>query len=144
MNLYLDASALVKRYVAEEGSTVVRNAVSRAAFTSTAVISRAEVSAALAKAVRAGILAPAAARACLDAFRRDWPSLLRIQVSEIIVARADALAWKHGLRGYDAVQLACAAAWQDSFGSPITLATYDKPLWLAASTEGLTPFPARL
>ncbi|MBI4601798.1 MAG: type II toxin-antitoxin system VapC family toxin [Planctomycetes bacterium] len=108
------------------------------------MISRAEVSAALAKAARLGALTSAAATACVDAFRRDWPSLRRIQVSEAIVARADALAWKHGLRGYDLVQLACASSWQDSLGRAVTLATYDRPLWLAARTEGLTPFPPAL
>ena len=52
MILYLDASALVKRYVAEPGSVEVNEAISRAEVTGTALISRAEVAAALAKAVR--------------------------------------------------------------------------------------------
>ena len=52
MILYLDASALVKRYVAEPGSAEVSEAISRAEAIGTALISRAEVAAALAKAVR--------------------------------------------------------------------------------------------
>jgi predicted nucleic acid-binding protein len=48
MIAYLDASALVKRYVAEAGSTEVNGLISEAEALGTAVISRAEVSAALA------------------------------------------------------------------------------------------------
>ena len=52
MILYLDASALVKRYVAEPGSAEVDGAISRAEVIGTVLFSRAEVAAALAKAVR--------------------------------------------------------------------------------------------
>ena len=47
MILYLDASALVKRYVAEPGSTEVNDAIATAEVIGTAIISRAEVAAAL-------------------------------------------------------------------------------------------------
>lgn len=57
MILYLDASALVKRYVAELGSVEVREAISKAATAGTSLISRAEVAAAFAKAVRTNALA---------------------------------------------------------------------------------------
>ena len=50
MILYLDASALVKRYVAELGSPEVSAAISQAQVTGTVLLSRAEVEAALAKA----------------------------------------------------------------------------------------------
>jgi uncharacterized protein len=144
MNLYLDASALVKRYVAETGSPDVARAIRQAFYTSTSIISRAEVSAALAKAVRLGVLPPRAAKACLTAFHRDWPALIRVQINELTVVQADSLAWQHGLRGYDAVQLASAWAWQDALGGSVTFATFDKQLWSAARTEGLIPFPAAL
>ena len=45
MILYLDSSALVKRYVDEPGSAVVGEAISRAAIIGTGLISRAEVAA---------------------------------------------------------------------------------------------------
>jgi predicted nucleic acid-binding protein len=47
--LYLDASALVKRYVAEPGSAEVAALIGRAQAVGTGVVSRAEVAAALAK-----------------------------------------------------------------------------------------------
>ena len=144
MILYLDASALVKRYVAEVGTAEMGEAISLAAVTGTAVVSRAEVAAALGKAVRVNALTPEAALAALQVFRSDWPDLVRIQVTEMVVARADALAWDHNLRGYDAVQLAAALAWQDALGEQVTLATFDKDLWTAVGSVGLAPCPTNL
>ncbi|MFZ5916070.1 MAG: type II toxin-antitoxin system VapC family toxin [Chloroflexota bacterium] len=142
MILYLDASALVKRYVAEPGSAEVSQVISQAEVVGTALISRAEVAAALAKAVRLGALLSAGAWASLQAFRSEWLDLMRIQVSELTVTRADAYAWEFGLRGYDAVHLAAAAVWQDALGEPVTLATFDRPLWTTAGRVGLAATPA--
>ncbi|MGC9334563.1 MAG: type II toxin-antitoxin system VapC family toxin [Anaerolineae bacterium] len=144
MILYLDASALVKRYVAEAGSAEVSAAISRAAATGTALISRAEVAAALAKAVRVNVLTQEELFAALQVFRSDWVDLVRIQVTEMVVARADALAWDQGIRGYDAVQLAAALVWQDALGEQVTLATFDKHLWTVAGSVGLVAYPADL
>ena len=144
MILYLDASALVKRYVAERGSGDVARVIAGARSAGTVAISRAEVSAALARAARVGWVSQEDAEAALQVFRVDWPRLVRIQVSEAVVAQADALAWEHGLRGYDAVQLAAARFWQASLGEPVTLATYDRELWAAAGSAGLLPWPEDL
>ena len=56
MILYLDASALVKRYVAERGSDEVIALMAGADAAATSLVSRAEVAAALARAVRLGAL----------------------------------------------------------------------------------------
>lgn len=141
MILYLDASALVKRYVAEPGSTEVGEALTGAEALGTALISRAEVVAALAKAVRVGALAEGEAQDCAQAFRNEWPDLMRLQITEMVVARADALAWAHGLRGYDAVHLAAASVWQDALGERVTMATFDRRLWSATQGAGLFAYP---
>lgn len=144
MILYLDASALVKRYVAELGSPEVRSAISRAEVTGTALLSRAEVEAALAKAVRLQALTQEAGLAGLQVFRNEWPDLVRVKVTEMVVAHAGNLAWDHDLRGYDAVHLAAALTWQDALGERVTLATFDKHLWAAAESVGLEAYPADL
>jgi predicted nucleic acid-binding protein len=144
MILYLDASALVKRYVAELGSAEVSAAISRADVTGTALISRAEVAAALAKAVRVDSLSREEALAGLQVFQNEWPDLVRVQVTELVVARADAFAWDHGLRGYDAVHLAAASVWQDALGQRVTLATFDRHLWNVTPSVGLEAYPVDL
>jgi predicted nucleic acid-binding protein len=144
MILYLDASALLKRYVAEPGSSDVSAAISSAQVTGTALLSRAEVEAALAKAVRLQALTREEGQASLQVFRNEWPDLVRVQVTEMVVAQAGNLAWDHGFRGYDAVHLAAASAWQDALGERVTLATFDKLLWTAAESVGLEAYPAHL
>jgi predicted nucleic acid-binding protein len=144
MMLYLDASALVKRYVAEMGSPEVGEAIAAAEMIATVIISRAEIAAALAKSVRTGRLTREDALASLQVFRREWHDFVRVQVTEMVVARADDLAWEHNLRGYDAVQLAAATLWQDAIGEAVTMATFDRQLWAAADQIGLVPYPTDL
>ena len=141
MIVYLDASALVKHYVVEAGSREVNQLLVRADVLGTATISRAEVAAALSKAVRMDTLARNESEAALQVFRAEWVDLVRLQLTESILAQADTLAWEYGLRGYDAVHLAAARFWQSSLGEPVTLATYDRQLWQAGDTVGLISWP---
>ncbi len=144
MILYIDSSALVKRHVTEAGSAQVEEIATSASTIATAMISRSEVSAALAKTVRVGTLKKEEALASLESFRSQWQNYLRLDLTEIAIARADALAWEHNLRGYDAVHLACALIWQEEMREPVTLATFDQQLWRAAERAGLIPFPENL
>ncbi len=144
MILYLDASSLVKRYVTEPGSAQVSEAISKAEVVGTALICRAEIAAALAKAVRVDALTQEEASVSLQVFREEWPDLVRVQVTEMVITRADAFAWEHGLRGYDAVHLAAASLWQDTMSEQVTLSTFDRQLWAAAERVGLALHPADL
>lgn len=141
MFLYLDASALVKRYMVEAGSAEVNQASADAETNGTVTITRVEVAAALAKAVRIGALEQMVALSNLHKFRNEWHDLNRIQVTNNLVTRADALAWEHNLRGYDAVHLAAALVWQEGLGEAVTMATFDEQLWQAAEKERLACFP---
>ena len=141
---YIDASALVKRYVAEEGSSEVGELIAKSTAIGTAIISRAEVAAALAKAVRMKLLARNEAVSALQVFNSEWENLIRLQLTEILISRAAGLAWDHGLRGYDATHLASALFWQDMLGESVTVATYDRHLWGAAKVAGLMVWPESL
>jgi predicted nucleic acid-binding protein len=142
--LYLDASALVKRYVSELGTTEVLTLTTEAEAVATSLVSRAEVASALARAVRLGVLDQDGGRRAQRRFSRDWPDIARVPVGEALVSRAETLAWAHGLRGYDAVQLASALTWQDSIGQDIVLATFDRQLWEAALQAGVQVWPDKL
>ena len=144
MIVYLDASALVKRYVAEAGSPEVEAMIGNAQAAGTAVVSRAEVAAALARAARVGLVTREAAAKAVEAFNADWEHLIRLQMGEPLASRAAALAWEHGLRGYDAVHLAAALVWRESVGEPVTVATYDRELWRGAQASGLVPWPVEM
>ncbi|MFH1043482.1 MAG: type II toxin-antitoxin system VapC family toxin [Pseudomonadota bacterium] len=141
MIVYLDASALVKRYVAEAGSAAVGKLIDQAEALGTSVISRAEVSAAFAKAVRVKFVARDAAATAMKLFAADWTHFIRLQLTETLAARAASLAWEHGLRGYDAVHLATALVWHETLGQPVLVATFDRQLWQAAQATGLIAWP---
>jgi predicted nucleic acid-binding protein len=142
--VYLDASALVKRYVAEAGSVEVDGLIASASVVGTATISRAEVAAALARSARTGVLPRGEAEAALQVFRAEWIDLVRLQLTEVVLAQADTLAWDMGLRGYDAVHLAVARFWQSSLGEPVTVATFDRQLWAATLAGGMAAWPVDL
>lgn len=144
MIAYLDASALVKRYIVERGSRETIALTADAEMTATSIVSRAEVAAAFAKAVRAGLVKNDVARSAQRRFAGDWPDVVRVPVTESLTERAEGLAWEYGLRGYDAVQLASALTWQESVGERIVLATFDQQLWEAAKRTGLEAWPDQL
>lgn len=141
MIVYLDASALVKRYVDERGSTEVNDLIAKSEVVGTATISRAETAAALAKATRVGALTRDEGEAALQVFYSEWPDLVRLQLTEVVLAQAGSLAWEYSLRGYDAVHLATARFWQSSLGESVVLATYDRQLWEACAAAGLVAWP---
>lgn len=142
--LYLDTSAIVKKYIPERGSAEIIQAIATAQSAGSALIARAEVAGALSKAVRLGILTDQAGQSCLKAFRKEYTNYYWSQVSVAVVSRAETFAWTHRLRGYDAVHLAAASAWQDDLGLPVTVATFDLNLWTAARIVGLLPYPGNL
>jgi predicted nucleic acid-binding protein len=70
------------------------------------------------------------------------PRFQPIEVTDATVERAAELAGTHGLRAYDAVQLACALVTREADRRCATLASFDQDLVRAATAEGfavLTP-----
>ncbi len=144
MILYLDSSALVKRFVVEPGSSELEAAVAGVVLVGTGLITYAETVAALAKAVRTRAVTAELATASRQAFRKYWSSMVHLQVTEALMMQAADCAWQYGLRGYDAVHLASAVAWAEGLGEQVSLATFDRPLWDAAQSVGLIPYPDHL
>jgi predicted nucleic acid-binding protein len=134
----------VKRYVSEPGSHDLIALTAAAEVVATSLVTRAEVAAALARAVRVGALDNDSGRRAQRRFSQEWPNLAKVPITEALVSRAETLAWDHGLRGYDAVHLAAALTWRDSVGRDVVLATFDRQLWEAAPEAGLQPWPERL
>jgi uncharacterized protein len=141
---YLDASALVKRYLVERGTRETVALTADSEMIATSIVTRAELAAAFDKAARTGLVTRDRARNAQRSFVGDWPDLVRVPVTEALMERAETLAWDHGLRGYDAVQLASALTWQASVGTEILLATFDQQLWEAAPKAGVKPWPDKL
>ena len=144
MIVYFDASALVKRYLIEAGTAELQHFSRDVSLAGTSLLSRAEVSAAIARASRLGLTPSDQALKALKSFRAHWVQFLRIQAQESTMAKADELAWDQGLRGYDAVHLASALLWRESLNQSPTFATFDKQLSDAARKEQFEVWPERL
>ena len=144
MILYLDASLLVKRYVKESGTEQVNALFNAFSIFGTSLITRAEIAAALKKAVRMQALTEEGAKKALLEFRSEWEMYLRLPITETLIARADSHSWDHDLRGCDAVHLAASVLWQESIQEQVTMATYDRKLWETAAEVGLAVWPESL
>jgi uncharacterized protein len=140
--LYLDASALVKRYIEEKASQDVNIWIETADMVVTGLLTRVEVAAAIARAGRMKLITSDETLAALRQFRSEWESFHRLPITENTVVRADILAVEHNLRGYDATHLACALIWQETLGMPVTLASFDNQLIEAARVVQMAFLPA--
>jgi predicted nucleic acid-binding protein len=144
MILYLDTSALVKRYVVESGSKEVIALIEQVDTVGSTLLTRVEMAAALAKAVRLNWVEAADAENAWQDFLSHWQSITRLSVTPGLVERAGHLAWEYGLRGYDATHFAAALTWQEILEMPVTLGTFDRELWLAAKKAGMAVWPFEL
>jgi predicted nucleic acid-binding protein len=138
--LYLDSSALAKRYLPETWSAAVEDAIA-AASVITSVVARPEVSGAVARAVRERTIRGADGELLLLRLAEHWADFVRLEATEEIAERASRLAWEHGLRGFDAVHLASAVRYREELDLPLSFATFDRQLWRAARAAGLEPWP---
>ncbi|MGH3264170.1 MAG: type II toxin-antitoxin system VapC family toxin [Trebonia sp.] len=128
----MDSSALVKRYVAEPDSELVRAAMQaddgwfacRIAFVET---------------VRAVGLA--AGEGATQPLREEWPSFGVVEVDQELVEHAAQLALDDGLRSLDALHLAAALLLATD---ELVLATWDRRLHAAAQSHQLSTLPERL
>lgn len=142
--LYIDTSALVKRYVAEVGSAWVRQMVAhpRQQVIYTAMLTEVEVRSALQRLVRERrVDAAQAGRLTQRLLQHCTQRYQLIRITRVIVTQAGLLLERHPLRAYDAVQLACALTvrrgmHQRSMPPPLFVAA-DTTLLAAAVAEGL-------
>lgn len=150
MIVYLDASALVKLYAAEEHRASVEKVVAGASLVASALVVYAEARAALARKEREGTMTREQhdeAVAGLDDVLEAY-ALLPVDPEQVF--DAGDLAREHALRGYDAVHLAAASSLRDESLRRATerretrprepertlVVTFDKELYRAARTEG--------
>jgi predicted nucleic acid-binding protein len=138
MMLYLDTSALVKLYVDEPKSEVVKNAVGQADAVATSLLAYAEARAAFARSRREGRFAPQVYRRIVGAFEEDWNRYVAVEVTDALVKAAGLLAESRALRGYDALHLASALSLQSRVPVPVSFMAFDRNLMTAARLEGLS------
>lgn len=142
--LFPDTSALAKRYVQEQGTLWLQNQVDPQSGNRVivAAITRVEITAAISRRERGGTLSSADANSSRNLVRQDFLTEYEIvPITEALLDEAVLLSETHGLRGYDAVQLAAAVQTNMQATAvglpPLLLLSADAELNAAATAEGL-------
>ncbi|MDR1295349.1 MAG: type II toxin-antitoxin system VapC family toxin [Bifidobacteriaceae bacterium] len=139
--VFADSSAIVKLYADESGAVQIREL--NAMYVSE--LARVEVPAALWRKHRMGALTASGVVHLLRAFDDDFLGaagcLAPVALTPAILDAAARATGIHGLRAYDAVHLATAAAVRTADPQCSHFACFNNDLRVAALREGFTPLP---
>jgi predicted nucleic acid-binding protein len=145
MSVFADSSAVVKRYAKESGHELIR----QIPILVVSQLARVEVVAALWGKERRGEISHREATVLESLFQRDYhhldggkPTFALVGVTSVVLEAGARLTRKHGLRGFDSVQLASAILAAEAAPEITEFAVWDKQLRRAASAEGFTLIPA--
>jgi uncharacterized protein len=142
---FLDSSALIKRYVAEQGTAWVR-AISLPNEGNTIVVAHVtpiEVFSGISRRKREGVIAPRTAHAIrLLLNRHVQREYMVVELVLPLIQRAQDLLDKYALRAYDAIQLASGLIANSRLTAakllPLVFVSADTRLLTAVTSEGLT------
>lgn len=133
---YFDASALVKRYIQEPGSDEVE-AMLQDGIAATARYTHVEILSAIARRFRDGDISASDHLHVVSSLRRDFDTLVAVELTEDVIDEAERLLSRHALRAGDAVHLASCIVLRSRAEVPITFVAFDDRCNDAAMAEGL-------
>lgn len=142
MICYFDTSALVKLYVEETGSELLKAYTRESPLVATSRVAYAEARAAFARAWHEGILGDQEYQEVVFNFKKEWPAFFALAVSDSVLQCVDVLIDKYCLRGFDALHLASAVVlsrWNE--GEKILVGCWDARLWDCYQQEGFSLLP---
>jgi predicted nucleic acid-binding protein len=137
---YFDAGALVKRYVREAESALVRRLLTES-LPVTSRLSMTEIASAVVRRCREGAFPATERDRALAALQNDFRSLYVAELTPDVSALSVTLLVRYQLRAGDAVQLASCLYLQQRLGRPVQFVAYDTRLAEAARQEALTLIP---
>ena len=138
MILYCDTSALIKRYVEEDGTEIVDRLWSVSVGIATSVVAFAETASTFSRKLREGILTEKEYESTLKTFKTDFDALILVPVAPLLNSIIERLVRRYQLRGFDAIHLSSALMIKESASLPLQFACFDRTLNEAALEEGLT------
>ncbi|KXK30164.1 MAG: hypothetical protein UZ01_01637 [Candidatus Brocadia sinica] len=134
--IYLDTSALVKKYVAEEGSenlvTIMQSSV-----IATSRPTYPEILSTFVRRFRVGDITNNKLKEMLKDFESDWDCFTILDIHEELLPIIKHLIEKHYLRGADSIHLSSALWLKDTINDEVAFVASDINLLNAASSENL-------
>ncbi|MGH2759417.1 MAG: type II toxin-antitoxin system VapC family toxin [Actinomycetota bacterium] len=140
LTAYLDSSALVKAFVAEEGRDAVVEVLGEE-ICGTASIAYVECRAAFARRAREGYLSAIGQRTAIAELDAKWPTLIVIEADEQVIKGAGQLATASTLRAADAIHLESARVLASGSPTTVPFVCCDRRLWGAAKDAGFRVIP---
>lgn len=140
MILYLDTSALLKRYFQEPFTEEVLSKWRQSEAIITSSVAYAETMATIFRKKNESGLKDRVVQKIVLAFQRDWSGFIRVEVTNDLNEYIDKVVQKHTLRGFDAIHLASALVIHEKLPSSFFFACFDQRLNQAAQVEGLESF----
>lgn len=141
MILYLDTSALVKRYFREPYSEDIIYRWKTADQIVTSSVAYAETMASMHRKKRESDLAEKVVRNIALTFQKEWESFIRVEVNDELNGYIDRVIEKYPLRGFDTIHLASAIVIHERLPEDFVFACFDERLSEAAQSEGIETFP---
>jgi predicted nucleic acid-binding protein len=142
MILYLDTSALVKKYFEEKNSPEVIAVWKSALGICTSAVAYAELLAAVYRKASETRVDKPLFESVVSTFQTDWSSFIIVEVDNRLNETIHKVIANHGLRGFDAIHLASALAIGSVVADHFLFACYDERLAQAARAEGLETLPS--
>lgn len=136
MIYFLDTSVLMKRYFEEPGSEVLLELFHRGDEIAVARIAEAEAAAVICRAHHQGEIPERVRDRALELLAKDVAAARVVEIRRPLMKTVRTLVQRWPLRGYDAVQLACAVKLRADAGA-VDLWCTDGDLVAAARGEGL-------
>jgi uncharacterized protein len=134
---YLDASALVKRYVVEDGTVEIVALLNSGSVPCMARIGHVETASAIARRARDGVLTVRQRDQLLKRVAADLAECRVVELTSIISESSIRLLRKHPLRAADSIHLASALWVRDDIDDEVRFVCADSALARVAGAEGL-------
>jgi uncharacterized protein len=141
MILYLDTSALVKRYFHESYSAEVISKWKDADEIITSSAAYAETIASIYRKKRDADISDKVINKVMGLFQADWQSFIRVEVTDELNDYINKAVKKHPLRGFDAIHLASCLMVNERLPENLLFVCFNKKLTHSAHLEGLETFP---
>ena len=136
MIVYLDTSSLVKLYVQEAHTTLVKKWVEEAEIVATCRIAYPETMSAINRRFRQGDVTEKQYDSLIAKFSGEWARFAAVDFDEVEAGRLVNL---YGLRAFDAVHLSAATLLKANQNNlSLSFSSFDEKLNDAASAEGFT------
>ena len=135
--IYLDSSALVKRYTEEVGTDFVKSILATNGLITTSKLTYPEILSALMRKVRSGEIEKKTFNGIVDKFDKDWDHILVLDFHNDLLPIVKTLIEKHPLKAADAIHLSSALWLKLSSKVDVTFVASDSNLLKAAAAEKL-------